>query len=242
MKLKTLIGSLTLASLLVGGTSLAAAPYEPTPPHDSKPAPIKEAQMERVPLSAVLRDAAREDLEKDPEDGFLPELPILVDGVTYTAEQIREKDIHLSHYVLDGRSAELGAVQGFRTTEELTKYLEATNQFPSEEPKVQQLACDPYSWFFEHAGYWGYYFTLYPGYGYSYVGNFWNDRISSIWSTQCGSWTLVTEHSNYQGHVLWIGRNWAINNLSGWGWYTGWWPFRSWHSWNDRISSVAVYW
>lgn len=241
MKLKTLIGSLTLASLMVGGPSLAA-PYEPTPEHETKPAPIKEAEMVRVPLSAVLRDAEPSDLEKEPEEGFLPDLPILVDGERYTAKEVQEKDIHLAHYVLDDRSAELGVVQGFRTAEELKKYLEGTDQFPSEEPKMQPLLCDPYSWFFEHSWYWGNYFTLYPGWGYGNLGGFWNDRISSIWSTQCGRWTLVTEHSNFNGHVLWIGRNWAIGNLSNWGWYTGWWPFRRWHSWNDRISSVAVYW
>lgn len=244
MTFKSLIGSLTLASILVGGTSFAADSYEPVPPHENEPKPDGESKLERVPLSSVLRDAKPEDVEKEPEEGFLPDLPIEVDGETYTARELQEKDIHLSHYALDDRAAERGVVLGFRKTEEFKKYLDATGQFPSEEqPKgLQTAACNPYSYFFEHAGYWGNYFTVYPGYGYSYVGGYWNDRISSLWSTQCGRWTVVTEHSNYNGHTLWISRSWALPNLSNWGWYTGWWPFRRWHSWNDRISSVVVYW
>ncbi|WP_342380892.1 hypothetical protein NVS55_14590 [Myxococcus stipitatus] len=241
MNLKTVIGSLTLAVMLTGGTALAQN-IEPVPPHDTGDLPNKEGKLERVPLSKVLRDAPREDIENQPVEGFLPELPILVDGVKYTAKEIQEKDIHLSHYVLDGRSAELAVVQGFRTTEQLKEYFAATGQFPSEQPTGQQLAnCNPWSVFFEHSWYGGASFSVYPGWGYPTLG-WWNDRISSLWSTQCGRWTLVTEHAWYGGHVLWIGRAWAIPNMGSYGWYTGWWPFRRWHSWNDRVSSVAVYW
>ncbi|NTX50970.1 hypothetical protein HUA74_29120 [Myxococcus sp. CA051A] len=241
MKLKTLIGSLTLATLLTGGTAVAQN-IEPVPPHETGEIPSRDGEMVRVPLSKVLKDSAREDIEQAPVEGFLPELPILVDGVKYTAKQIQEKDIHLSHYVLDARSAEQAVVQGFRTTADVTKYFNQTGQFPSEQPTGAELApCNPWSVFFEHSWYGGANFSVYPGWGYNTLG-WWNDRISSMWSTQCGRWTVMTEHHYFGGHQLWVARAWAVGNMGSYGWYTGWWPFRRWHSWNDRVSSVAVYW
>ncbi|NTX04243.1 MULTISPECIES: hypothetical protein [Myxococcus] len=241
MKLKTLIGSLTLATLLTGGTAVAQN-IEPVPPHETGEIPSRDGEMVRVPLSKVLKDSAREDIEQAPVEGFLPELPILVDGVKYTAKQIQEKDIHLSHYVLDARSAEQAVVQGFRTTADVTKYFNQTGQFPSEQPTGAELGpCNPWSVFFEHSWYGGANFSVYPGWGYNTLG-WWNDRISSMWSTQCGRWTVMTEHHYFGGHQLWVARAWAVGNMGSYGWYTGWWPFRRWHSWNDRVSSVAVYW
>ncbi|MBZ4396999.1 hypothetical protein VZQ01_03940 [Myxococcus faecalis] len=240
MNLKSVMGSLVLASLLSTGAAFAQN-IEPVPEHNTGDLPNKEGELARIPLSKVLRDAPREDIEQAPVEGFLPELPILVDGVRYTAQQLQERDIHLSHYVLDGNSAAMAVVQGFRTTADLTKYFQQTHQFPSEQPTTGMAPCNPWSVFFEHSWYGGAAFSVYPGWGYNTLG-WWNDRISSMWSTQCGRWTLMTEHSYFGGHVLWVGRAWAIGNMGSYGWYTGFWPFRRWHSWNDRVSSVAVYW
>jgi hypothetical protein len=242
MTSKKHFGSLLVASLLASGNVLASG-LEPVPPHDTGSIPNREGELVPATLDDVFIDPVRHDNETQVDDSFLPDLPILVDGRKYTAEELRAADIHLAHYVLDARSAELQVVQGFRTSEDLKNYLHATNQFPSLQPRgAQQFNCNPYSVFFEHAGYGGASFSVYPGWTYNTLGSFWNDRISSIWGTQCGSWTLAGEHTYFGGYWLWIGRAWAVYNLSPWGWYTGVWPFRRWHSWNDRISSVRVYW
>ncbi|NMO15092.1 peptidase M4 [Pyxidicoccus fallax] len=225
------------------GVGAPASFMEPTPAHETPPNPVPDATLVQIPLSQVLTDPPRHDEESQVEDRFLPDLPILVNGVQYTAEQLRAQDIHLAHYVLDERSAELNVVQGFRTSAELQTYMRSTNQYPSEQPtSLQQALCNQHSVFFEHANYAGASFTVPPGLGLSYVGNTWNDRISSVWGSRCASWTVLGEHINLGGYWLWIGRGWSLNNLRGWGYYTGFWIFRSWHSWNDRVSSVILFW
>jgi vibriolysin len=236
------VRSVTHAWAAVGVPLVPISSYERTPQHQTPSTPIADVQLVQMPLSNVFVDHPPYDDETQPDPGFLPSLPIRVNGVQYTPAQIREQNIHLVHYVLDGTSAQLNVVQGFRTSAELQAYLRSTNQYPSEQPtSLQQVVCNSPTVFFEHANYGGNRFTVYPGWGYSYVGGYWNDRISSVWGTSCGGWTLLGEHANYGGHWLWVGRGWAVRRLSDSGWYPVIWPF-NWHSWNDRVSSVAVYW
>ncbi|WP_164014617.1 hypothetical protein [Pyxidicoccus trucidator] len=236
MKLETVVGSLALAAALTGGTTFAqdfAYGMAEEPPKDEVPVPAQ--------LSLALRDAPREDLEPDSDPSFLPDLPILVDGVKYTAQQIEAQDIHLSHYVLDTRSEAMGVVQGFRTTGDLTTYFDSTGQFPSEKPTAARGAtpCWTGTMYYEHPSYVGSYLGLAPGLGFSYVGSRMNDRISSLKSTPCGSWTALFEHAGFRGHVLWIGKGVNVSYLGNYGWYTGT-VFWSW--WNDRVSSTLVFW
>lgn len=243
MKRKQLIGSLVLALSLVGGPALAAA-IEPTPGKELDPIINKEAEVIPATLDLAFQEP-RPESEEAPDEGFLPELPILLEGKLYSAEELQKAEIHLSDYVLDTSSAEMNVLQGFRTPEDLKLYLETTGQMPSEQPKERQAEC-PYSNFYEHSEYGGARFSLYPGQAVTHLGGFWNDRISSVSNSSCAGVTVLFEHSYFGGHRLWLGRNWATPNLGAFGWmaWGGWWPARwyGWHSWNDRASSVIVYW
>ncbi|WP_338864846.1 M4 family metallopeptidase [Myxococcus stipitatus] len=196
-----------------------------------------------ITLAMAFTDPPRQDNEVPPDDSFLPDLPILVDGQQYTAAQIRDQDIFLAHYVLDANSAQLNVIQGFRTSADLQAYLTATNQFPSEQPTaLQRAACNTPAQFFEHDNFRGEQLSLSPGWAYRQLGGFWNDRMSSVKSSWCGRWTLLSEHINFDGHKFWVVGGNEIPRLGTGGWYTGFWPFRSWRTWNDRVSSVGVFW
>jgi hypothetical protein len=241
---RRVVGHLVLALSLVGGAAFASG-QEPVPPKQLEPRPAEKAELVRVPVEEAFQDAAPETEEEPDKEGMLPDVPILFEGKVYSAEELGREGIHLSHVALDNYSAESRLALGFRTGEELRKYLEQTGQMPSDEPADQKaaLACGPYhSYFFEHAWYGGNYFAVPPGYGHANLW-WWNDRISSVWASGCARWTLLTEHSYFGGQHLWVARGWALNNLSNYGWWTWhwWWGWR-WYSWNDRASSVAVFW
>lgn len=240
MQPKKLIGSLVLALSLVSGPAFAAG-IEPVPA-DKELDPIinKEAELFPATLDLAFQDV-RPESEELPDEGFLPELPILLDGKQYSAEELQKAGVHLAHYVLDSRSAELNVVQGFRTSEDMKMYLEKTGQMPSEQPAEARLLCRP-AHYWEHSWYGGARFSMWPGQAIGNLGGFWNDRISSVWNSNCSSWTVLFEHSYFQGHQLWLGRGWAIPNVGVFGWI-GWhrW-FPRWYNWNDRASSVIVFW
>jgi hypothetical protein len=239
MQPKKLIGSLVLALSLVSGPAFAAS-IEPVPEKDLDPVINKEAKIVPATLDLAFQEPRPESEEK-PDEGFLPELPILLDGKLYSAEELQEAGVHLSDYVLDTSSAEMNVLQGFRSPEQMKVYLEKTGQMPSEQPSDRQLLC-PYSHFYEHSWYGGARFSVYPGQAVANLGWFWNDRISSVWSSVCASWTVLYEHPNFGGHRLWLGRNWAIPHVGAFGWlgWSGWFP--RWYNWNDRASSVIVFW
>ncbi|MCE9672879.1 M4 family metallopeptidase [Myxococcus stipitatus] len=213
------------------------------PPPETPPNPIPDVESVPLTLAMAFTDATPRDDEVMPEEGFLPALPILVDGHVYTAAQIRDLDIFITHYLSDASTAQLNVVRGFRTTADLQAYLAITNQYPSEQPnELRQAFCNWHSEFFEHDNFQGARFTLAPGWAHSRLGGFWNDRISSIRSSWCASWTIYWEHINFSGARNWVIGGNEVASLRTGGWYTGFWPFRRWHSWNDRISSVGVFW
>ncbi|HEX8818958.1 MAG TPA: peptidase inhibitor family I36 protein [Archangium sp.] len=241
---RKVVGHLVLALSLVGGAAFASG-QEPVPPKELEPLPAKEAEIVRVSVEEAFQDAPVE-TDEESKDELLTDVPILFEGKVYSAEELGREGIHLSHIALDNYSAESRLALGFRTGEDLKRYLEQTGQMPSNEPVdgAAAMRCFPYSsFFFEHAYYGGNWFAVAPGYGHANLGWYWNDRISSVWASGCARWTLLTEHPNFGGHHLWVARGWALNNLSNYGWWTWhWWRGFRWNSWNDRASSVAVFW
>ena len=241
---RKVVGHLVLALSLLGSTAFAEG-QEPVPTKELEARPAEDSKLVRVTVEEAFQDASAE-TEQEVKEEALPNVPILFEGRVYSAAELVKEGIHLSHIVLDDYSAESRLALGFRTGEELKGYLEQTGQMPSNEPVDQKAAlrCGPYySYFFEHAYYGGNWFAVAPGYGYGNLGGYWNDRISSVWASGCGRWTLLTEHSDFGGQHLWVSRGWALNNLSNYGWWTSHWLFgRRWNSWNDRASSVAVFW
>jgi len=237
---KRLFGSLLVMLSLSTGQALAGG-MEPDPGGEMEPVDVKDGELASVRVAEAFADPDPK-LEEEPgEDGFIPEAPILLDGKLYSPKELSDAGVHLAHYVLDERSAEMGVVQGFRSADELQNYLEKTGKMPSDEPTEAKALCNPFSYFYDGILYSGPYFTVYPGMGYPWLGSF-DNRITSVRSTQCGRWTLLTSLPQFQGRKLWLYRNWAVPYLGFYGYITFSWPFFTWNSWNNRASSVAVFW
>jgi hypothetical protein len=239
---KKLLGSLVLAIALTGGQTFASS-MEPVPEKELEELPLEEVEAQRVTVDLAFKDVEPSDDEAKDEE-FLPDLPVLVDGKLYSAEELEKAGIQLPHYVLDSNAAEQDVLLGFRDSESLKVYLEKTGQMPSNEPQEKSaLLCwfRPPAYFFDGTSYTGRYFTLRPGFGHANLGS-WDNRISSIRGTRCGHWTLLTEFANYQGRRLWLGSSWAVPNLSSYRIYPYFWPWWFRQTWNNRASSVMVYW
>lgn len=244
MQLKKLISSLVLALSLTGGQTFAAN-MEPAPEKEEEELPNKEAETEPVTVELAFAEVKPVD-EEEPVEDFLPEVPILYNGKLYSADELKKAGIELSHYVLDASSAEQDVMQGFSDAESLKVYLEKTGQLPSNEPQDERSALSCWwsrlpSYFYDGTSYTGSYFTVRPGFGHAFLGG-WDNRISSLRSSRCGRWTVLTEYPGYQGRRLWLGRGWAVPNLSSY--YVL--PFHIWpwrfYTWNNRASSVMVLW
>lgn len=237
---KKLLGTLVLAISLAGSQTLASG-LEPVPEKEFEELPLEEVEAQPVSVDLAFQ-RVEPSKEQSKEEEFLPDLPVLLDGKLYSAEELEKAGIQLPHYVLDSNAAEQDVLLGFRDAESLKVYLEKTAQMPSDEPQERSaLLCwfRPPAYFHDGAYYTGLYFSLRPGFGYANLGS-WDNRISSIRGTRCGSWTLLTELPNFQGRRLWLGSSWAVPNLSSYRMYPYFWPFRQ--TWNNRASSVMVFW
>ncbi|AKJ04706.1 hypothetical protein ATI61_101215 [Archangium gephyra] len=240
MQRKQIMGSLVLALGLVSGPALALDLERVSTEKELDPIINEEAEVFPATLELAFQDPSPETQEETKED-FIPELPILLQGKLYSSGELQEAGVHLSHYVLDARSAEMNVVQGFRTAEEMKVYLEKTGQMPSEQPSERQYTCTASSNFYENASYQGLRFSVMPGDALGNLGN-WDNRISSLQSSSCASWTVLFDHPNFGGRQLWIGGGWSVPRLGSF-WFLGinlWWWWR-WFAWDNRASSVAVY-
>jgi hypothetical protein len=235
MQRKQLLGSLVVTLGLLSGQAFAS--LEPNPGKELEPIDNREAEVVPATLDLAFQEV-RPETDERPED-FLPDLPILLDGKLYSAEELREAGVHLPHYVLDAQSAEMQVVQGFRTADELRTYLERTDQMPSEDDGERHFHCNIRSYFFDGVFYGGPWFSVAPGNALATLGS-WNNRISSVWGSPCARWTVLFDHTWFQGRQLWIGRGWAVPNLAVHGWLA-WYRWRPyWYTWNNRASSLAV--
>ncbi|TVX89806.1 hypothetical protein [Paenibacillus agilis] len=99
---------------------------------------------------------------------------------------------------------------------------------------VKPLEGNYHATFWEHGYYHGSYFDFGNGNQSGYVGNAWNDRISSIKAPYLGNGLQVFEHNNFSGASLYIAPGGAADYLGNYSLRTG-------TSWNDQISSIKVY-
>lgn len=106
---------------------------------------------------------------------------------------------------------------------------------------VKSMIYSSNTYFYEHAsfdsrglGNWAY---LPVGYSTSYVGDNWNDKISSV-NIYPWTWVSFYQHWNYEGYYFTF-----INNADGY-WFNNltdyWMPDGT--SWNDQASSIATGW
>lgn len=119
---------------------------------------------------------------------------------------------------------------GFTKIEEFHQYLEQSN-------KSATLAKNR-AYFYEHINRKGASFSLAVGTNKSYVGNSWNDRISSVIPACTGNWTVLYQHKNYGGKALAVENS---NNMCRY--YINLTDIKlsNGQSWNDQASSIKVY-
>lgn len=119
---------------------------------------------------------------------------------------------------------------GFTDLHKFHQYLNSNQKATAKNRRVSS--------FYEHINMQGAQFNVYVGTNVAYVGDRWNDRISSINPACDGSWTVVYQHANYKGDAL------AIQNTNNTcQYYFNLTQFRmsNGQSWNDQISSIRVY-
>lgn len=97
------------------------------------------------------------------------------------------------------------------------------------------------NYFYEHASFdsrgLGAYITLSVGNSYYYVGDSWNDRISSL-HIYPSSYVTLYQHWHYQGYYLTLinnGGNYWFQNLTDYNMPNG-------TNWNDQVSSITSGW
>jgi hypothetical protein len=95
-----------------------------------------------------------------------------------------------------------------------------------------------YATFYEHIDKRGAKFNVHKGYQINYVGNGWNDKISSVVPSCKGRWTVLYQHRDFDGEALAIQNSSNscryYHNLTNYYMQNG-------NSWNDQVSSIRVY-
>jgi hypothetical protein len=151
-----------------------------------------------------------------------------VDGETYSP-QSHKKIVALIVY----RNAVNGNhVLGFSTVEKYRAYQKQNLA------KINiHLSTAGTNYFYEHASFdsrgLGAYITLSVGSSYYYVGNSWNDRISSL-HIYPSSYVTLYQHWHYEGYYLTLvnnGGNYWFQNLTSYKMPNG-------TNWNDQVSSI----
>ncbi|EJQ86855.1 hypothetical protein IGW_05330 [Bacillus cereus ISP3191] len=88
----------------------------------------------------------------------------------------------------------------------------------------------PVNTFYEHINGGGHYYTLLSGEEQDYVGNWWNDRISSI-RIAPRTLVIIFQHRGFKGVSATFENPydsyWLVNLLEG--------------NWNDKVSSIKTY-
>lgn len=130
-------------------------------------------------------------------------------------------------------SAEKQLLYGFTSLAKFHAYL-AKNQHTQATPTASRS----YANFFEHINVKGARLNVRLGTNVRYVGDRWNDKISSVVPVCQGKWTVMYQHRDYKGEAIAI-KNTAKTcryyfNLTDYKLSNG-------KNWNDRVSSIRVY-
>ncbi|MFC4076148.1 peptidase inhibitor family I36 protein [Salinithrix halophila] len=166
-------------------------------------------------------------------------LPVVLDGTKVSPNSPKVDKAKI--FVEDDKAQKQGVVFGFSSKAKAEKYLkegvspiqkETSLPISPQQGKPSPTATSSY--FFEHAGFGGSWFSIQLGYASSYLGSYWNDRISSLSAASGGNWTILYEHSNYRGKQYWLKSGYSRSNLVDV-------PDGSGGNWNDKASSIYVY-
>jgi hypothetical protein len=155
-----------------------------------------------------------------------------VDGQTYNAQKHKK----IVAFIIYRNAVQGEHILGFSTLEKYNAYKQQNLATQNADAKAAA-----YTYFYEHTSFdnrgLGASIRLQVGYNFYYVGDNWNDRISST-NIHPSSSITIYQHWHYEGyHYTFVnnGGNYWFRNFTDYKMPNG-------HSWNDQISSVKSGW
>lgn len=147
----------------------------------------------------------------------------MIDGVKYTQHDPHVKKV--TDFVFDDTAKLKGVIYGFTSKNRLNTHLKSAaaarkNNIKSNTITPQAVYYNSY--FYENAYYGGNSFGASSN--ISWVGSYWNDRISSLTAGYNHNWTVMCWDINYGGSRFWVQSGINVS-------YVG-------STWNDKASSI----
>ncbi|WP_242223416.1 peptidase inhibitor family I36 protein [Bacillus cereus group sp. BfR-BA-01380] len=153
----------------------------------------------------------------------LKDLPVIIDGVKYAQNDPHVKKV--TQFVFDDAAKAEGVVYGFTNQNHLNAHLQSAVVEREKDTKsntVTPQAVYHNSNFYENSNFGGNSFGASSN--ISWVGSYWNDRISSLTAGYNHNWTVLCWDINYGGARFWVQSGINVS-------YVG-------STWNDRASSI----
>lgn len=153
----------------------------------------------------------------------LKDLPVMIDGVKYEQNDPHVKKV--TQFVFDDAAKAEGVVYGFTNQNDLNAHLQSAVVEREKDTKsntVTPQAVYYSSYFYEHSNFGGNSFGASGN--ISWVGSYWNDRISSLTAGYNHNWTVLCWDINYGGARFWVQSGINVS-------YVG-------STWNDKASSI----
>ena len=119
---------------------------------------------------------------------------------------------------------------GFTDLNKFHQYLANHHSATAKNPQISS--------FYEHIDMKGARLDVRLGTQIRYVGDRWNDKISSVHPACNGSWTILYQHADFRGDALAIENS---NNLCRYYFNLTQFKLSNGQSWNDQASSIRVY-
>ncbi|MBY0596304.1 peptidase inhibitor family I36 protein [Bacillus bingmayongensis] len=153
----------------------------------------------------------------------LKDLPVMIDGVKYAQDDSHVKNV--TQFVFDDVAKAEGVVYGFTNQDRLNAHLQSAVVERKKDTKNNMITAQAVyynSYFYEHSNYGGNSFGASGN--ISWVGSYWNDKISSLKAGYNHNWTVMCWDINYGGARFWVQSGINVN-------YVG-------STWNDKASSI----
>ncbi|NRD77859.1 peptidase inhibitor family I36 protein [Bacillus sp. BRMEA1] len=150
-------------------------------------------------------------------------VPIMINGVKYTQADPHVKNV--TDFVFDDSAKSKGVIYGFTSKNNLNAYLKSA--VAARNKNMQNNAIAPRavyynSYFYQDINYGGNSFGASSN--ISWVGSYWNDKISSLTAGYNHNWTVLCWDINYGGSRFWVESGINVS-------YVG-------STWNDQASSI----
>jgi hypothetical protein len=149
-------------------------------------------------------------------------LPVMIDGVKYSQDDPHVKNV--TDFVLDDTAKSKGVIYGFTSKSSLNAHLQsaAATRNNTKSNTISPQAVYYNSYFYQDINYGGNSFGASSN--ISWVGSYWNDKISSLTAGYNHNWTVLCWDINYGGSRFWVESGINVS-------YVG-------STWNDKASSI----